>query len=328
VTVQVWMHTSDASAFYRLLEPARVLGVDVKEEPTSITADTVVLNRPIHPEHADQVEEWVAEGRRVIVDMDDDFDNLHPEHAIYGRWPTDHLHRACKAASVVTTTTPALAELYGKDHAAVLPNCVPAEMIGAHQRPSAEERLWTGWYGSLGAHPVDLTVCGDGVVRSLQQTGTAFAFLGPEWEAQQVRKQLGWPHPVDADGSPQFVSLGLVSRFGLAGVLREFTVGLVPLAPISFNESKSWLKGIELAAVGVPVIASPTPEYRRLAELDGCLLADSPGEWCRILTKLLTNPDYAKERAVRGQSAVRDFTYETRAGDWRSVWYSELDRMG
>jgi hypothetical protein len=45
-------------------------------------------------------------------------------------------------------------------------------------------------------------------------------------------------------------------------MLNGIHVGLVPLTRGPFNEAKSYLKGLEYAAAGIPFIATPTEEYQ------------------------------------------------------------------
>lgn len=315
MTVQVWSHTPDPSAFYRLLEPARVLGVEVVEDPHLVTADTVVTNRPILPAIADQIEAWRDMGRRVVVDIDDDMDHLPVRHGIAGRFPTEPLHRACQLADVVTCSTPALVDLYGYGHGIVVRNCVP----GFYPRPIRyrQHRPWIGWVGSMHAHPDDPAKCGDGVLRAVQAVGGAFAFVGLKEDTDALKLALSWP-----DTQPGVVPLGTVALSTLPSVLCEFDAGIVPLAPHRFSLSKSWLKGLEYAAAGVPGVASPTPEYRYMASLGGCLLADGPNEWFEQLHRLLTDPSLRADRIAAGYSMVRDWTYEHRAHEWADIWAS------
>ncbi|MEU0467315.1 glycosyltransferase [Amycolatopsis sp. NPDC006131] len=315
MTVEVWCHTPDPSAFYRLLEPARVLGVRVVERAEHVTADTVVTNRPILAWIADQIEKWRREGRRVIVDVDDAFDWLPANHGIAGKFTTEPLHRACRAASVVTCSTFALIGLYSHGHGVVVRNCVPEATIGQQRVGRGERQPWVGWVGSLAAHPNDLQQCGDGVARALRATDAAFAFVGPETDAHRVTATLAWNPP-----APDFVTLGTVSLRTLPSVLVEFDAGIVPLEPSRFNAAKSWLKGLEYSAAGVPAVASPTPEYRAMAGLDGCLLASRPGQWFDQLHRLLTDPVFHAERVAAGLDMARQWTYETRARDWGDTW--------
>lgn len=328
MSVVVYAPHTDPSTFYRLTEPARVTGTTVVERlPHVGSADTVVLNRPLDPGIAEQVQLWAAEGRRVIVDMDDDFDAVVPEHRIAGKYTTEHLHAACRAATVVTCSTPALAERYGYGHGVVLRNCVPESYLSVERRTRGRDfgptaNTWVGWYGSLGSHPRDPAAAGQGVGAAINPHHDAeFVFAGPPTDALRLGVILGLDRPIR--------ELGFQSMIGLIQLIAEFDIGIVPLEINPFNEAKSWLKGLEFAAVGVPVIASPTSEYRWMAWGRGvgyppaCWLAGSPDEWTRQLDKLIAKPEWRAELTRNGRAWAATWTYEKHAGDWRAVWYAD-----
>jgi hypothetical protein len=76
-----------------------------------------------------------------------------------------------------------------------------------------------------------------------------------------------------------------------------------------------------MAAVGVPWVASPRPEYRRLREQLGVgLLAKDPGDWYRQL-KLLTGDDALRaDMSAKGRAAAADWTIEGNAWRWWEAW--------
>jgi hypothetical protein len=311
----VWAPYADASTFYRLTEPARVTGTRVVERlPAVGDADTVVLNRPLDPGVAEQIRLWRREGRQVVVDLDDCFDTVSVNHAIHGIYTTEHLHAACRAASVVTCSTPAIAERYGYGHGEVLRNRVPyaqTQTVAARRR---EPVPWVGWYGSLASHPDDPAAAGAGVGAALNGTPARFAFIGPERDNVPLTQCF----ELDRD----VIGLGYTSMNALPRLVAEFDVGIVPLDLSPFNEAKSWLKGLEMAAVGVPVIASPTSEYLLAAEQGGCWIAENHADWFSLLTLLLTDESARADQAASGRAWALANTYERYADDWRSVWYS------
>jgi hypothetical protein len=80
----------------------------------------------------------------------------------------------------------------------------------------------------------------------------------------------------------------------------QFDVGVVPLADLPFNDAKSWLKGLEYAAAGVPFVASPAREYVRLYDTYGVgRLASQPADWVEQLRAL-------KEGSLRRQEAAEN----------------------
>jgi hypothetical protein len=315
MSVVVYAPDGDASAFYRLTEPARVTYTRVVERlPEVGDASTVVLNRPLDPGIAEQIRLWREEGRRVVVDMDDCFDTVSANHVIHGRYTTEHMHSACKAASLVTCSTPALAERYGYGHAVVLRNRIPEARLSVVPDGNREPVPWIGWYGSMASHPDDPAVTGGGVGSAMLGTGAEFTFIGPKDEAPKLASVLG---------VEQVNALGFYSMRTLPRVVAEFDIGIVPLEPSPFNEAKSALKGLEMAALGVPVIASPTSEYKRMAGDGACLIAATPGAWEGLTRLLLTSRTARRRQAERGYEWAMTQTYERHADDWRTAWYSD-----
>lgn len=327
MSVVVYAPYKDPSSHWRLVEPARVTNTPLVEHlPQVGDASTVVLNRPLDPGMAEQVRLWREDGRRVIVDLDDCFDTVSVNHRIHGRYTTEYLHAACKAASVVTCTTLAIAERYGYGHGVVLRNRVSASMLDIERRSRAvlinyegqrveRDDVWVGWYGSLGSHPDDPAAAGLGVGKALNPVdGAEFVFVGPPSDGPKLQALFGLEREV--------ITPGFQSMFGLHQLIAEMDIGIVPLDNSPFNDAKSALKGLEFAAMGVPVIASPTPEYRLMAQAGACTTAATPGDWWGFLQDLIRYPTLRAELAANGKAWAAAHTYEEHAGDWRTVWYS------
>lgn len=315
MSVAVYAPVRDASAFYRLREPARVTATRVVERLPEIgDAETVVINRPLDPGIAEQVRLWREEGRRVVVDLDDCFDTVSVNHVIHGQYTTEHLHSACKMASLVTCATPALAERYGYGHAAILRNRIPESRLTVRRAGKREPVPWVGWYGSLASHPDDPAQTAGGVASGMAGFGAQFTYIGPKDEGPALARILGLS---------EVNTLGFYSMSALPRIVAEFDVGIVPLELSPFNEAKSALKGLEMAAVGVPVIASPTSEYKRVRDLDGCVIASGRDGWDNWVRWMLSNPELREQQIARGSAWAATQTYEEHAGEWRNAWYSD-----
>lgn len=313
MTAVVYAPQDDASALYRLTEPARVLGVPVvRHLPQVGDADVVVLNRPFDGGIAEQVRLWVTEGRRVVIDQDDCFDTVSPNHRMHGRFTTEHMHLACKYATTVTTSTPALAQRYGYGHGVVVRNRVPAWRLGM-ERSREDGDPWVVWYGSLGSHPDDPAQVGGGLGAPMRETGAEFVMFGPEDEVPVIAGQLGH------DGVSH--ARGYYSQEGLMRNLPECDLGIVPLELSPFNEAKSYLKGLEMASAGLPVIASPTPEYRRMAELGACVTARTPRDWEDWGRLFLHEPEARRVQGARGKAWAATQTYELAVDEFRHAWF-------
>jgi glycosyltransferase involved in cell wall biosynthesis len=98
--------------------------------------------------------------------------------------------------------------------------------------------------------------------------------------------------------------------------LHNFHVGLVPLTRNPFNEAKSYLKGLEYAASGIPFIATPTEEYRILARAGVGRLAETPDEWQDHARELL-DPNVRRAEAESNLAIVRErFDISVRGEEW------------
>lgn len=316
-------------------------------EPSCDLPDVVVVQRPLSDWQCRYVRAFQAKGVAVVVELDDDFGAVHPENSAHfdasPRWLSEEewervgrpgwdrraersgrrwfsapgvtsarsnvwLRRACKHADLVTVTTPTLAERYAPHgRVVVLPNLVPGRYLEVEAPP--HDGVVVGWGGTVATHPDDLTVTGGGVARAVTASGARFRVVG---DGVRVRADLC------LDAEPEVA--GWVSLEGWPEALASFDVGIVPLAPSPFNEAKSALKMAELAAVGVPVVASPAPDNVRLAKLGVGVLAATPSDWQQAVTVLVDSPAAAADLAGRGREVMAAQTYEAHAGRWWDAW--------
>lgn len=286
-------------------------------------ADVMVFQRVSSATIVDAIAILRDNGVAVVVDIDDDL------HAIHSRNPAFHVlnpstggkvaeysweyaKRACEAASFVTVSTPALLRRYAPHgRGTVLYNCVPEVYHKINQPKDVPHTI--GWPASLHSHPDDPEVCGPAMGR-IQRAGHRFKIIGTPRgtkAAFQLDDEPVSPGPAPLGRYPHEVS--------------KLTVGITPLSDTRFNEGKSWLKPLELAALGVPVIASPRAEYRRLHALGVGLLADNPKTWYRHALELMTNEARRLELAEAGRAAVRHLTIEENAWRWWEAWGRALE---
>jgi glycosyltransferase involved in cell wall biosynthesis len=279
-------------------------------------ADVIVLQRITHRQIAQAVPMLRAQGVAVVVDMDDDLTCIHPANiawtAMHPRrgvgnaahsW--HHATQACLDATFVTVSTPALLRTYAPHgRGQVLANCVPSRYLDV---PHADSPV-IGWGGSVHSHPDDLQAVGSSVARLVRE-GHQFSVVG---EGIGVRQAIG----LDADPPAS----GLVDLPQWPNALADLGIGIVPLSDTRFNRGKSWLKGLEYMAAGVPWVASPRAEYRRLHALGVGLLADKPRDWYRHLKALATDEQRRRDMSAAGRAVAADLTIESRAWMWAEAW--------
>lgn len=349
--MRVRVHAADEGGcgWYRLRYPAQVAaanGVDVELRDAipglvaedhstgrlhvhaiheSYDADVAVFQRPLKREVLETMAALQKAGVAVVVDMDDDFHALPKGHGARrdtaGLANPDAnrlwLRRACEGADLVTVSTPALAERYGAHgRVRVLPNCVPEAMLTVEGKGWADGFLRVGWTGSTETHVGDLDVTGGGVGEAMAGCAdrARFHVVGT---GRGVREGLGLEAEPSATGWVAF------DRYP-----REYArldIALVPLAPNRFNDAKSWLKGLEAAALGVPFIASPVADYRRLNREGAGWLVEEPTAWRRAVECMVTDGDLRAAQAAQGRSVAARWTYEKRWGGWAEAWADAVE---
>lgn len=301
---------------YRLIWPAQALAaqghdVDVATAHVDPDTDVIVVQRPLRSTWADSaIPTLQAAGIAVVVEIDDDFAAIDPQNAAWRpthpRWSPDvnyqHLARAARMADLVTVSTPALQARYGGH---ILPNYIPENYLSiAPDRPSQ----LLGWTGTPLTHPGDLDVARAGIQQALR--------ANPDWQFRSIGsratlRSLG----VDGDVIPwQPDMLDYANAYG------TLSAAVVPLKPSRFNEAKSWLKGLEAAALGVPFIASPTEQYRALTAHGVGLLAEKPKDWTRQLGRLLSDATFRTDQVSRGLAVAKELTVEKHAWKWAEAW--------
>jgi len=103
-----------------------------------------------------------------------------------------------------------------------------------------------------------------------------------------------------------------------------FDIGLAPLRDTPFNHAKSWIKMIEYAAAGVPMIASPAPEYVRLNREYGIgRIAHSLDEWAEHITEL-SDPRVRLAEARKNRELVKELNVTFMADEWADIFESLL----
>jgi hypothetical protein len=289
--------------------------------------DVIVFQRVTHLYLSQAISLLRGRGYAVVVDVDDDLTSIHPENPAWEKLhprnfnrSTDdgqrHLHSwqylndACRAATLVTTSTPKLLERYakhGRGH--VLLNYLAPHYYGLDHVDSNS----IVWPASLHSHPNDPEVVGSAISRLVDEgarfttygkpiiTAARFGISRPTHDTPAQIELEEWPTDVGQHG-----------------------IGIAPLADTLFNASKSWLKPLEMSAVGVPWVASPRAEYARLHRLGAGVLADKPKHWYREVKDLWLNEPRRRELSEAGRAAAEQLRLEDHAWRWWEAWSNAL----
>lgn len=288
---------------------------EVKED-----IDLLIVQRPIHNYGLSLIEQARRQGIATVVDIDDDLEEIHPQHMSFWNLQEDFngpanstwMRRAAEAADLVTVSTPALTK-YAAGAVRVVPNYVPRRIFNVHRRlaPSgASVRI--GWPGLVSTHPTDLLAVGDAISKIVSTEPARMVVVGT---GDDVARQLGIKY-VTATGTVPL-------RQYYQTLADTIDVGIAPLELNEFNRAKSYLKLLEMSALGIPCVASPTEENLRL-HADGVgIIASSPAEWRWELTRLVRSSRLRRELGRKAREVVlAKYTYEAHADLWYDAWTS------
>jgi glycosyltransferase involved in cell wall biosynthesis len=344
--VKIYVYPADETGcgYYRLIWPAMSLkasGVDVEivtkksglqqlqgrilnGKMTSVElppgADVIVLQRPTHSFLQQAIPLIREKNVAVVVDMDDDLTCIDPRNPA---WQLLHPGRgedhswsntlpACDVATLVTVSTPALLDVYGRRAPGrLLRNYVPRYFTEVPH----DDSIVVGWGGSVHSHPDDLQTMGPAISRLSRES--SFMIVGPP---DGVKQALGESvaERIETTGAISFLDwhVEIGKRLG---------IGVAPTADTRFNRAKSWLKALEYASVGVVPVSSDRPEYVSLKEHGVGWTARSPKDWYRSVKRLVNNDVLRRELSVEWRSIVAEhLTIEANAHRWYDAWTEAL----
>lgn len=267
--------------------------------------DILVLCRVMGDYVPDAVRRIRAAGRTTVVyDVDDWFAGL-PGYNPASALPTATvatMHQAMSEADLITCSTPELAEGYASiNRTVVLPNYLDPDIWRPFQSVRiAREHVHLGWAGAFHWRSGDLELLKPWLGSFLDRhPEVRFAAIG-------CRELLEWLG-IDGLTTPSLPpGPGTTERNKdlhpyqqIPAMLANLDVGLVPLVYNRFNQAKSWCKGMEYNAMGVPAVASPSREYRRFIEpgVNG-VFARRDG-WARAVEQVMDDLDGYRVRCQR-----------------------------
>jgi glycosyltransferase involved in cell wall biosynthesis len=313
----------NANAFYRAVYPLQEMERRGHEVvwPDDFTAnpdirvmsrcDVVHVYRRADDEIRPLLSRLVKGGTPFTYDNDDDFSVIPKESPSYdsvggrrGRRYFTATTKVARLARAFTTTSESLAEKYrraGVTRIEVIGNHLPA---GALSRPRRHRGIVIGWVAAH-EHQVDA-----------QRIPIAEALQRVLAKHDDVR--------VECIG----VDLGLQERYRhdetvpfekLQARIRNFDVGIAPLADIPMNHARSDVKLKEYAAAGVPWLASPVGPYVGLGEAQGGRLVPNDG-WFEAIDELVSGRRERKRLARTARSWANSQTVAAVADRWERVF--------
>lgn len=335
---------SGGCGLYRMRAPAEAiarLGVDVtidtEVEVSAYTnseglvtvdevrtdADLIIFQRPLDNAMTAVIKQAKRQGIATMVEIDDDFSTVHTRNvahdAMVGKTSGNQwVVEASSLADHVSISTPQLAKYARHGRYSILRNCVPDSIFEISAPKSDQNWPRIGWTGTVQTHPTDLQVTRGRVGEVLKTNGLPFNVIG---DGDKVSAFLGLS-PETSVYATGWVQLDLYYQH----LYSFLDIGIVPLEMSPFNQAKSYLKGLEYAALGIPFVASPTREYE-LLEIHGIgKTAKSPGDWRKHLQRMIDRPAETERIARESRDRIEaEFTYSVNAPKWIEAWEKAID---
>lgn len=247
---------------------------------------------------------------KLVYEIDDDIFTVDKvnwmAHRVYSKpLPQDAVIHSAEVADLVTVTTEPLAEVMRQfnPNVAVLPNYVPTEILEL-ERPR-RDTLVVGWAGGA-SHAADIAMIAPQVRRFLDRSKAELHLIGTDYSEtfRRPARFTKW----DADLMAYYSNV-------------DFDIGLCPLTGTKFDRSKSHIKALEMAALGIPVIASDLEPYRDFV-VDGVTgyLVRHEHEWFKRLNELGNDPAMREEMGAKARAHAANWTIDRGWTLWRDAY--------
>lgn len=262
--------------------------------------DVVVLDRSgLHTkEEADGFFDACHQlGKTVVYELDDDLFNM-PVHNP-SRMPESDLEQFAdmiRRSDAVTVSTHHLAKQIKQynPEVYVLENCIDPDLWHFPDGKKAVRTIEGVTVGLQGGHSHyhDWALL-QGVIPRLLR------------DRPQVKFVVAGYHPDyfdEMDLGDRYIKIGWMPIEYYPAVVAQFDINLCPLESNLFNLSKSPIKFMESAALGIPSVCSPIVYGNWVTHQRTGFLAQGEDEWLRYIERLVDKPQLRREigRAARG----------------------------
>lgn len=327
-----WYANWDGCAYYRIVKPMEALSTSFmipdrwgtkadRRLPTDWRDYDVVVGQRVcmgDGKGGGPAEQWVGEITQdsnvlSVFELDDDLLNIHPSnpaHEFFSDPPTQQNLKICmQAADLVTVSTEALREqiLKYNPNVVTIPNYIDIDVLKIPRKKSDPNKVVIGWAGSP-THDMDFAPMSEelGIMMGMNPQ-TRFMSIGGNYTnglpIDRVRA-VGWI------GTPRKVYKQIA----------QFDIGIAPLAPHRFNESKSHIKALEYAALGIPCVASKFGPYIDFIDhgVTG-FLVEKPGEWHRYVRELVNDVDLREAMGQAARAKANHYTIQGNVWKWANA---------
>ena len=289
--------------------------------------DIIVFKLLMQKEVLQRMDRAKELGQTIVVDVDDWFDGLSASNRAFS--VTDPQNNSennreiyaqiIQKSDAIITSTPFLYEYYAKKHNNVfmVRNGIDNERW-RKQIKSPRGRIRVGWVGATPWRSNDLEQLTPWFSDFIQNQNLFFHHSGHTDNSPVASELLGVP-----DKCSKRMGMAPISHY--PELFKPIDIGIVPLNNIPFNHAKSYIKGLEYAAAGVPFISSYSPEYQYLADNGIGRIANNQKEWEQHLEDLLdANTRIAEIKS--NYNELEKFSIGARGNDWDETFRIILEQ--
>lgn len=257
----------------------------------------------------------------IVSDIDDFYPGLNEDNIAY--YSTDpknnpdinrnHLQEIWMKSDALITSTKFLYDYYSKIHNDVylIRNGIDMNRYQIrHDTASITPTI--GWVGATPWRTKDLLLLAPIMEKFLKKNNCWFHHAGNIEGQKEVANIMKISNKIVTKKPMIPISLYPI-------LFTDFDIGIVPLVKNDFNQAKSFIKGLEYAAAGIPFIATDTEEYKYLHDYGIGRIAANEDEWEKHLTELLNPQTRAIDAENNWRRVNESFHMVNRGREWQKI---------
>jgi glycosyltransferase involved in cell wall biosynthesis len=306
-------------------DPKHGYGLLIPDQKAVHGWDIVVLKLMMLESIVSQIPQAQSIGQKIVIDIDDHHAGLEPSNMAYiatdpktnPKNNRDHYFKGMDLADALITSTPFLYNYYKKEYPNkpiyMVRNGIDNQYFNFRKDKSGLYPT-VGWVGATPWRSNDLQTLNPFLGEYLEKKQWRFHHSGHIINAPTVEEQLGVPHKL-------YSSEGMQPILSYTKMFNRIDIGIVPLSGVEFNRAKSFIKGLEYTAAGVPWISTDFEEYTYLNKEFGVgRIAHTEDEWLSHLEELSNQKLRNKERQENMRIVKEFHTMEKRGPEWDKVY--------
>ncbi len=269
-----------------------------------------------------------AMGQKLVVDVDDWFDGLAETNRAFQstdpeKNPDNNREiyaQIIMQADAVITSTPFLFDYYAKkrNNVFMVRNGIDSERYTRRQ-VRFPKKSNVGWVGATHWRSNDLEQLSGFMNDYLKSQNATFHHSGHSISAPSAHELL----KID---EKRFTHSPMAPISLYPRLFSHMDIGTIPLNNIQFNHAKSFIKGLEYAAAGVPFITSYSPEYEFLVSEGIGRMARTDEEWVYHLNELM-NHEMRVDEMHENRRLLTKFDMSARGDDWDATMRVILEKI-